>query len=165
MKIKNLAIFLLAVSFLVGIPGCKKAGDTFPGDALGELVDYTGCKVLQDKQGSGLGQTAQNSRECIEYEYNGGNTLLVSHIDAVFNCCPGNILADIEFSEGIISITEKETEHGCKCLCRYDLDFRFSHIPPGVYTIHIVCEGGRILEYSIDLNAALTGSKCWDSPL
>jgi hypothetical protein len=163
MKIKNLTVFFLAASLLICIPGCKKASDIFPDDAIGELIDYTGCKVLQGKQGSNLDRTAQNVQECIEYKYNGANTLLINHTNAVFNCCPGNILAGIEFSEGLISILEREAEHGCKCLCHYDLDFRLTHIPPGIYTIRITCEGGRILEYTIDLNVSLNGSKCWES--
>jgi hypothetical protein len=166
MKIKNIAIFFLAASLLICIPGCKKASDVFPDDAIGALTDYSACKKeFWGKQNSTLERTAQEDQECIEYEYNGGNTLLINHTNAVFNCCPGNILADIQFSEGLISILEKETEHGCKCLCYFDLDFRLTHIPPGIYTIRITCEGGLTREFTIDLNASLYGSKCWDGRL
>lgn len=165
MKLRNVTLFLLLAGLIIFLSACKKAENIFPDSAQGELVTYNGCKNTLEKRNTVGSGFAQKIRECIVYQYNGENTLLISHTNAVFNCCPGNILADTEFSKGLISIVENEAEHGCKCICHYDLDYHFSNIPPGVYTIRITCERGEIREYTIDLNASLSGSKCWDSPL
>lgn len=159
MKLRKLIFSFLVLGLIFSIPACKKADNIFPDNAEGALTTYTGCK------NAGVSRTSQAIQECIEYQYNGENTLLLYHTNAVFNCCPGTILAGTNFSQGQISIVESETEHGCKCTCHYDLDYHFNNIPPGVYTIRITCEGGEVREYTIDLNASYSGSKCWDSPL
>jgi hypothetical protein len=164
-KLKNLIFFLLVSGALFSITACKKADTIFPDDAEGTLSNYTGCKNTGVKQSPPGNRMAQNIQECIEYRYNGENTLLIYHSNAVFNCCPGTILADTNFSQELIAIVERESEHGCKCNCHYDLDYHFNNIPPGVYLIRITCEGGEIREYTVDLNASYSGSKCWDSPL
>ncbi|MFC2155984.1 hypothetical protein ACFLRB_05805 [Acidobacteriota bacterium] len=165
MKLKGLMFFLLGLGVIFSLSVCKKAGNIYPDNAEGVLASNTGCKNNGAKQSSSAGQAAQPVQECIEYQYNGENTLLVNHINAVFNCCPGSITADTQFSEGVIAIVEREAEHGCKCTCHYDLDYHFYNIPPAVYTIRITCEGGDIREYTVNLASTLSGSKCWDSPL
>ena len=164
-KLRNFMCFLLVLGLLFSIPACKKADNIFPDNAEGVLTNYSGCKNTGVMQGAGESRPSQKIQECIEYQYNGENTLLLYHTNAVFNCCPGTISADTNFSQGLISIVEREAEHGCKCICHYDLDYHFNNIPSGVYTIRITCEGGTVREYTIDLNASYSGSKCWDSPL
>lgn len=165
MKLKKLIFSLLVLGLLFSIPACKKADHVFPDNAEGVLTDYTGCKNTGVKQGAAANRPSSNVQECIEYQYNGENTLLLYHTNAEFNCCPGKILADTSFAEGLISIVERETEHGCKCTCHYDLDYHFNNIPPAVYTIRVTCEGGEVREYTVDLSASYSGRKCWDSPL
>jgi hypothetical protein len=155
--------FLLGLAVVFFLSVCKKSGDIYPESAQGILASHTGCKNTAAAQLASANQAIHSGQECIEYQYNGGNTLLVNHINAVFNCCPGSITADTQFSEGIIAIVEKESEHGCKCTCPYDLDYHFYNIPPAVYTIRITCEGGNILEFTVDLDSNLSGSKCWGS--
>ena len=161
-KLKGIMFFLLGLGVVFSLSVCKKAENIYPDTVEGVLTSSNGCKNNGEKQSSSTNQVVQ---ECIEYQYNGENTLLVNHINAVFNCCPGTISAYTQFSEGVIAIVESESEHGCKCNCHYDLDYHFYNIPPAVYTLRITCEGGDIREYKINLDSTLSGSKCWDSPL
>lgn len=101
-------------------------------------------------------------QECIEYQYDGESILHVDHTNALFNCCPGEIFADTAFSPGLIAITEWEAEAGCRCGCEYDLEYQFTNIPPGVYTIRISTDREVTFEYTIDLNNSNSGSKCWN---
>ena len=48
--------------------------------------------------------------DCIEYQYDGIDTLILNHINAGFNCCPGKIIFNINITGNTITITEKETE-------------------------------------------------------
>lgn len=165
MKLKHVMFFLLGLVVFFFLSACKKSGNVYPDGAEGVLTGHTGCKNNGAKRNSSPSQAVQPVQECIEYQYNGENTLLINHINAVFNCCPGRISADTQFSDGVIAIVESEAEHGCKCICHYDLDYHFYNIPPAVYTIRITCEGGEVREYKVNLASTLSGSKCWDSPL
>lgn len=162
MQLRNVRFYFLAFVVILLLAGCKRAENIFPADAEGSLVSYSGCNNARGEQNTAGSLTAQKVQECIEYQYNGKNTLLLSHLNATFNCCPGTILAETTFSEGLISITEWETEHGCRCVCDYNLDYRFYNIPPGVYTIRLSTERGVTFEYTINLNVSHSGSKCWD---
>ena len=164
-KLRKLTFYLLVLGMLFSIPACKKADNVFPDNAEGVLTDYTGCKNTGLRQNAAVNRTSQKVQECIDYQYNGENTLLLNHTNAVFNCCPGTISADTNFSQGLIEIVEREADHGCRCICHYDLDYHFNNIPPGVYTVRITCEAGQVREYTIDLNSSYSGSKCWDCPL
>lgn len=164
MKLKNIVILLVTVGSLVLIPGCKKSAVFSPEDAVGRLLNYEGCKTIQANRNSHGDLLTPGVQECFEYEFDGENTLLIKHSNAVFNCCPENIVANIEFIGHIIYIEEREINGICNCLCHYDLYYRLDNITPGVYTIRIKY-AGRILEYSINLNSSRSGSRCWDSQL
>ena len=49
------------------------------------------------------GIEVSNNEDCIEYSYN-GQTLTLKHINSAFNCCPGEITADIDINGDIVWI-------------------------------------------------------------
>ena len=129
----------------------------------GQLMSRTDCKVSTR---SGALSDASVVQDCFEYELKDGDTLIVRHINAAFNCCPGEITADISIVNDTITIVEREAQPGCHCLCLYDLDYRFEHIESGTYTIKFVelytTDADEPLRSTVDLSTTPSGSFCVD---
>jgi hypothetical protein len=152
------AIFLFAL-----VPGCDTENpaelifDLKPG---AELVRATGCKSFASPAGS----EAAAEEDCFTYRLAEGNVLLLTHVNAAFNCCPGEIGADILIKNDTITIVEGESESACDCLCLYDLDYRFENIVAGTYTIRFVepyrPDADEPLQTTIDLAASPSGTFC-----
>jgi hypothetical protein len=148
------AVYLVNYLFIGGPPPCSP---------IGILINYDGCKEFQ--KGTAKDVTPPD-QDCIEYQYDGENLLLLKHINAGFNCCPDEILADITIENNVITIEENESleSGGCYCLCLFDVDYEISNLPPGEYTIRViepyVPEGGEILEFTVDLASSPSDSYC-----
>jgi len=128
----------------------------------GSLVGTSSCKSFQMSK---IAAYTPND-DCIEYTYDGLNTLRLTHVNAGFNCCPDPILAEISIEPGHITIDEDEGMElgGCDCLCLFDIEYEIVNLPPGVYTIRInglyYNETDEPLEFTVDLAANLTGEHC-----
>jgi hypothetical protein len=124
----------------------------------GKLINYTGCIEFQ-------GYGAPSDKDCIEYEYDGEDVLLLTHVNAGFNCCP-EITADITIVDNIITIEEIEISGDCDCLCLFDVYYEIINLEPGEYTILVVepylHEDEEILEFTVDLSSSTSGSYCVD---
>jgi len=139
-------------------------GGPAPGPCpTGILLDYSGCKQFQ--KGTATDGTPPD-QDCIEYQYDGTGVLLLNHLNAGFNCCPDEILADITIENNIITIGEDESleSGGCDCLCLFDVHYQISNLPSGEYTIRVygmyLQEGDEILEFTVDLASSPSGSFC-----
>jgi hypothetical protein len=165
MKFKAIISGVLCVvcaAACVWLGGCKKNSDV-QADPIGVLLQYNGCKQFLDSiQDNGLVPGPQN--DCIEYQYNGNGTLTLRHINAGFNCCPGEITATIEFDNTVITITEREREQGCRCLCLFDLDYEIDNLAPGQYTIRViepyVSSNDQALEFTVNFTSTPSGNIC-----
>lgn len=147
---------------LAGLAGCKKSEDVLP-DPTGVLTQSNGCKQTQND--GGLDHVMEEGTDdCIEYSYDGKSTLILKHINAGFNCCPGEIIAEITFNGNQITIKEDETEHACHCLCLFDLDFEVVNLEPGIYSVRVVElyaeEDDEALEFDLNLRSAASGKFC-----
>ncbi|NIM15820.1 MAG: hypothetical protein GTO45_27835 [Candidatus Aminicenantes bacterium] len=159
--IVSMALCVVCVTCLM-VSGCKKSSEV-QADPIGALLQYNGCKqFLANTQENGLVPGPHN--DCIEYQYNGSGKLILRHINAGFNCCPGEITATIEFNGNLVIITEAEAEQACRCNCLFDLDFEINNLSPGQYTIRIiepyVETGDQVLEITVNLSSATSGSFC-----
>ena len=138
--LKRLSILgmMICLGLMVTLGGCKKSADAQL-TPTGALLQTTDCKqFLANASGQLDGYIPGQHEDCLEYQYNGTDTLTLRHINAGFNCCPGEITADIEFNGNVITITEREVEQGCDCLCLFDLDYEITNLEPGEYTIRII---------------------------
>jgi hypothetical protein len=133
----------------------------------GELVGYTGCKSHADFIG---GDVVPHDESCIEYFYNGNGVLELDHVNAIFNCCPDEISADVRIEDDTIIIEETESlaSGGCDCLCLFDLEFTVTDLEPGVYQVKVIelyLRGDdEKLEFEIDLVTSPTGRYCVKRP-
>jgi hypothetical protein len=143
------AVYLMGWLYRDGQPP-----DCGPG---GGLVVSSGCHNQKD----GL-----SSVECIFYDYDGGDALTLNHVNVEFNCCPGELVADIFVPGNTIIINEYETDPNCACRCLYDLDLMLYYFVPGEYTIEIHTPypypQGRIVVFTVDLSGPTSGSYCLD---
>jgi hypothetical protein len=130
------------------------------GEPRGSLIAHTGCKSASP----GAFRTVSAAEDCIEYEYVGYNTIAVTHVNAGFNCCPGDITADITIRNDTVTVVEHESQSGCRCLCLYDVEYRFENMEPAVYTFIFVEPYANAsdapLACTIDFVATPTGSCC-----
>jgi hypothetical protein len=167
-KIKSVLPIVLAMIVIacaiVAFGGCKKSGD-IQVTAVGVMSSYEGCKQSVAEPLSGAADTiAPGADDCIQFEYDGNGTLILTHINAGFNCCPGQISADIQINGNLITVTEMESEAGCHCLCLFDVHYRFSNLSPGAYTFTFVepymNTGDQPLEFTVTLSAAGIDVQC-----
>jgi hypothetical protein len=126
-------------------------------NATGSLVNHTDCKTSQSSDTPPV-------QDCIEYYYDGQSVLLLKHVNATFNCCPGELLANITIEHNLITIQENESLSECDCVCLYDLDYEIRNLAPGEYTICVnelyVLPGDELLNFTVDLCSTPSGSYC-----
>lgn len=160
------ALLLMAVVCMIWLTGvsCSHGIEAKP---VGSLTHYGICKQFQDGTDTFPAHDEPSSAEaCVEYQYDGVNRLTLKHINAGFNCCPGEIHADISIDKGVIWVVESEAQAMCNCTCLYDLDFEINNLGTGEYVISIVepylDSHNEKLEFLLDLSSSMEGSYCVD---
>ncbi|MFH1194972.1 MAG: hypothetical protein V1720_04630 [bacterium] len=103
------------------------------------------------------------SQECIEYEYVMRSYLQIKHINARFNCCPGEFIVESRFSGDSIIVKETTTERNCLCVCPYDLSYQIENVLLNRYYFKVdqgYPDGYETLEFEIDLTKQIYGVFC-----
>ena len=159
--VRIIPLGLLAAGLALASSGCNLSP---VGDPMGRLTARTGCKSVS-AQGAQSAEPFQiENRECVEYDYDGKSVLRLRHINAGFNCCPGEITATFLLTNGEIRIKEKESSSLCDCHCLYDIAYEFVNVRPGLTRITIVGpyqpEEDPPLEFLADLGGATSGTFC-----
>lgn len=147
-------VYLINYLYKAGPPPCSPPS--------GSLTGYEGCKEFSK---DGATDSIPPDQDCMVYQYDGEGVLLLEHINAGFNCCPDELLAEITIQDNIITIEEDESleSGGCDCLCLFDVDYRIDNLPPGEYTIKaygMYLLGAEILEFTVDLTSSPSGMHC-----
>lgn len=163
-RTKGLSILgvMICLGLIAGAGGCKKSSEIAP---TGALLRYNGCKqFLVNASGQLDGFAPGENEDCIEYQYNGRDTLTLKHINGGFNCEPGEITADIVLNGNVITITERESQQAADCLCLFDLEYEIINLPPGEYTIRViglyVHANDQVLEFPLRLLSETSGTYC-----
>ncbi len=149
-------IRLLVFSFIIMFAACEDEPIENP---QGKVTKYSECKNFTSFYKS----MNSNSESCIIYSYNGINKLLLTHVNAGFNCCPNSIYATVNLDGNKLIINEGENANDCRCLCLYDIEIAINNISPGNYTIVVnepYAENGPPFEFEVNLNSAITDSMC-----
>lgn len=114
---------------------------------------YQGCKEIV----TDFTKSAE-SEESIEYHALAGGYLHIKHVNAVFNCCPGRIKADISVEGNVFNIVESETDPQCNCICDYDLVFKIGPLSSNEEYTLIFCRDNReFLRFAIKYKSSLEG--------
>ncbi len=137
--------------------------NTQTGTPTGNLISSTGCKYLDVDRTLDVYPVTS---DCIMHRWDGLGTLRITHVNAGFNCCPGDLSATISVEDGLILIVEAESEASCHCLCLYDVEYEITDLTPGEYTIRFVelytDETDEVLEVTVNLYTQPSGVNCLD---
>jgi hypothetical protein len=133
--------------------GCKENADVQ--DVQVVLTGHTSCKGSLDV---GKADGTQYSA-CAQYNYDGQKTLTINHINALLQCCSGDISVKFDYTGNLITIGENQTTSGCYwCLCLYDLQFEVTNLPPGQYRIRFIEPYLNSKDEPLDFTITLTSS-------
>jgi hypothetical protein len=158
---KKFAILTMIILFTLA--GCKENVATPETQPVGNLTSYEGCKTFATTTGL-EGNLQSNTKECIEYAYDGESILSLKHINGGFNCCPGKINTTISVSNNMILIEDREEEQGCFCQCLFDLQYEILELKPGEYTIAVtgpyIQDTDERLLFNVQLYGPSSGTFC-----
>lgn len=158
----NMKLLLPAIAVIILIFNCNHENETNqPSEVNGQLVRNSKCKAM--KSGTGI-SSVSDSLSCVEYTYEeANNKLLLKHINAGFNCCPGNLMCHVSLSNDTIFIRELEEFALCNCNCLYDLDIEITGLGYQHYQLQFIepyIGDQEPLNFSIDLQSITSGSYC-----
>lgn len=115
---------ILIIAFIIG---CDK--DDSKKVVLGKIISASECKSTKST-------STDTVFACAEYAYNSASgTLLIKHVNAIFNCCPGVFNCNTVIRNDTIIITESSSEASCHCMCFYDLDIEINGVKEQEYFI------------------------------
>jgi len=145
------AVLLLSIS-------CNKDKET--AGILGKIIGHTNCK---SSKSTSLLLTV-DSLSCVDYSFDtSANKLLLKHINAGFNCCPGSLYCKVNISNDTIIIQEFESKQQCDCNCLYDLDIEIVEINSQGYVIKIIepyCGNQEQIIFDVDFSVQEQGNYC-----
>lgn len=125
----------------------------------GQLTNNSQCKRE-------LKSTANtpDSLSCVEYTFDKTiNKLTIKHINAGFNCCPGDLYVITSLNADTIIIQEHATQAICNCDCLYDLDIELTGVEAKKYLVKFIepyaIDQQEIL-FKIDLMNNIEGEFC-----
>lgn len=157
MKLKTLLLTVIFLFLLLGGMGCEKE---FSNENI-QIKDfsYFGCKEKTANNVNGFAAVKGfKSDEYIEYRTDADGYLHIKHVNAVFNCCPGRIKADVSVEGNTISIVESETDPQCKCICDYDLAFNLGPLSNNKdYTLIFSRYKRELVRFTIKYSPSLEG--------
>ncbi len=133
MKKTLLLIFVYSL-LIMFTPGCEK--DDNPAENIefsGELIKHTECK---DAEQISVREDT-DTLSCVEYVFD-NDKLMLTHINAGFNCCPDSLYVNTFLNGDTIVIKEFEASNNCKCECLYDLHIELIGLEAKKYHIKLV---------------------------
>jgi hypothetical protein len=103
----------------------------------------------------------ENTETAVSYDYDVNTGILkLTHMNAGFNCCPGDIFTLSKLRNDTIFIEEYESEAACRCNCLYDIDMMAQGVPVDKYIVAFsepYAQPGDEVEFSVDLKNNPTG--------
>jgi hypothetical protein len=144
------AILILAFFF----SGCKKEQTIISG----KVVNHSGCKSFKSVNND------PDTLSCVDYSFSASeHKLILKHINAGFNCCPGELSCEVTFNNDTIVIQEFEEAADCDCNCLFDLDIEITGIEAERYYLKFIepyCGNQEKLFFEIDLKNQPDDSHC-----
>lgn len=125
---KYTLFFLVMIFFLFG---CKETVDPLDQNKLTASVINENPTCKNNNSLTLKIADTPDTLSCIEYSYDvNKKQLLLTHINAAFNCCPLGIDAEAVLNGDSIVVNEQEKmgEEACDCICLYDLDIMIENV-------------------------------------
>ena len=145
MKSKFKIIFLFGI--LLTVSCCKdNENKVIPEDRILEIKDlsYNGCKPVTN---------SSDTEEYIELQTVDSNYLHVKHVNAIFNCCPKEIIVEAKIENGKIIYNSFHKENGCHCYCLFDTYCKIGPLSFTKYTFIVNTYGiDEPIEFTLDFS-------------
>ncbi len=125
----------LVLALLVGILLCRCENEKQAETTIsGVLVKHSECKSSLKST-----ETISDTLSCLQYAYDAKNRkLTVKHVNAGFNCCPGELSCSFSMINDTIVIKESEQSGLCNCNCLFDLDMEIDGVEAKKYQVKVV---------------------------
>lgn len=138
-----------AVMLFVGMSGCssdrENEGSADPSNFHVRNFANSGCKTWVGARE--VTRSLDATREYIEYKALADGYLSLNHVNAMFNCEPGELKMQATVSGNEIRIIETEKQSLANCICNYDLYCEVGPLGNGNYTV-IICRDSYEGEYA-----------------
>jgi hypothetical protein len=154
-------VYILIVLPLL-LSACNEEAEETETTLNANVTEQNGCKSYNGniKDSSEI----TSSMSCIEYNYDESEMCLsLSHINAGFNCCPGELYCEVNMHSDTILVQEFETEALCDCHCLFDMEIEVYRVKAENYYLKIeepYAHSQTSLEFEINLSTSSTGSYC-----
>ncbi len=139
---------VLTLFFVLAILGCDDKDDRSDEQSIFigvKDLSHTDCKTTTK---------SLSAKEYLELEEK-GKCLTIKHINAMFNCCPKELLVMSKLRNDTIFINEVEKEAICDCICPYDLNYRVGALNYGNYHVILSQMDLSTILVEFDLNFKL----------
>jgi hypothetical protein len=154
-KIASAFLSLIFISLLLA--SCEREDH----HVIASVTDRSDCKNLKSRT---TDDTTPDTLSCISYAYDiSSKTLLITHINAGFNCCPGKLNCRADIAGDTLIIRENQAHAGCRCDCMYDLEISVERLESKRYTVKIIepfCGDQQKLIFEASLPDDPAGSFC-----
>jgi len=162
LKTRSLTTFAYFILILLATSCNKNTGETEEQPGVTIIVkNLSECLDLIKTTGS---LQADSNQCCIIYNYNTENNRLnITHENAGFNCCPGEITCAISFSNDTITIEEIPEYAICNCECLFNLEIEVNGVLSKSYFLKFIepyAGDQEKLEFIIDLQQQFSGEYC-----
>jgi hypothetical protein len=161
MRKNYLFVIGAALMLFVGMSGCssdsENEGSADPSTFHVRNFANSGCKASVGVRE--MTRSWDDTQEYIEYKALKDGYLSLNHVNALFNCEPGELKMQAIVSGNEIRILETEEQALANCICHYDLYCEVGPLSNGNYTV-IICRGSYEVEYarfSISYKSGLNG--------
>jgi len=145
---------LIKVLFLFGIIGfiafsCDEDDTTSKILQVKDLT-YNGCKEQKSN--------SDTIEEYIDFCIIDSNYLAVRHVNAIFNCCPEEIIIEAKIKNSEIFYNSFHKVNGCHCECYYDTYCKIGPLSFDKYTfIMSTYDIDDPIEFTIEFNQTTQG--------
>ncbi len=154
---KQIIILFVFIISAVALSSCGEEESSE--NIAGEVTYSSNCKSFNKNTNE-----ISNDESCVEFTFNESEmTVELVHINAGFNCCPGNIFVDINQTGDSIIINEHSTESLCDCNCLYDVNILLENIKAKTYQVVFIepmVSDDEALSFTMDLTQHSNGSYC-----
>jgi hypothetical protein len=127
----------------------------------GKVTGHSDCKSFKSANN---GDEIPDTLSCVDYSFIASeNKLILKHINAAFNCCPGELSCKVSFTKDTIVIQEFEEMHACDCDCLFDVDIEVNGVNAKKYYLKFIepyCGEQEKLFFEIDLQNQQEGTHC-----
>ncbi len=134
---KKLLIPAVTIMIIAMIAFACNKDENPSGEITGGLTWNSECK--DNLKSSTTVSTTSDSLSCVEFHYNESTgKLTLKHINAGFNCCPGEITCTVSTNNDSIIIQEYEEAPLCSCNCLFDLDIEVNNVERNKYILKFI---------------------------